>query len=278
MQAAAAAQEQAEAEELDRTRRKLKKKNTNATIETSRETPEGCIGGLQHTCEDLGGELKRVWVNRHEVFLPVFNSDENMNRMGPGGRAQVISGVFKAIGEYDKMPYGLKLPAGAMYLLCPELSEAATKSMCAEPSMFAALVTRIVSQMSLGADKDAIDNLWSRRAELQDLVIDLGGFKIPFIEDKPVTYPSGESLPKGHKAVFGFGNRVELFATLRNLFLRQSLFMAIRAVLAKAYELGILQMQDVAGKKEGDESSQNEANGQSLDVNTKVTTSDAPKQ
>merc|ERR1711918_153976 len=99
--------------------------------------------------------------------------------------------------------------------------------------------------------------LWSRREQLMQLVIQVGGFSVPFDQERPVTYPSGEALPKGHPAVFGFGNRLELFGTLRMLFLCQSLFMSIRAILAKAYELGMLSMQDLSedAAKGGDQAS-----------------------
>jgi len=272
MQAAAEAQEQAEAEEIERARERIAKRKSTATADSAKETPEGCVAGLSHTCEDLGGELRRIWMNRHDVFLPVFNQDDVMAKMAPEGRKQVICGVFKAIAEYDKMPYGLRIPPGAMDKICPELSEAATKSMCSEPSRFASLVTRVVSEMPMpeACEKAAVADLWSRRADLTDLYIEVGGFKVPFDEEKPVTYLSGDPLPKGHQAVFGFGNRVELYAVLRNLFIRQSLFMAIRAVLAKAYELGILTMEEVAGENKANQEQSPQVNAESLDVDTTV--------
>merc|ERR1711865_427920 len=78
--------------------------------------------------------------------------------------------------------------------------------------------------------------------------IQLGGFVTPFDEDKPVTYPSGEPVPKGHVAVSGFGNRLELFGNLRVLLMCQSLFMTMRAILAKAYEVGLLKMEEISGE------------------------------
>jgi len=248
-QKAADAQAEAEAEVEEKVADKFQKKKTTASIETERETPVGCVAGVEHTRNDLSSEIRRIWVNRHEVFLPLWRSDESMEKLTKGGRQQIMGGVFKAIGEYDKMPYGLKLPVGTMQLLCPELSEIAVEAMSKDPAQFVALIQRTVSMVSAGATEHVgCDELMGRTEELSEVSIQLGGFVIPFDEDKPVTYPSGEPVPKGHVAVSGFGNRLELFGNLRVLFMCQSLFMTMRAILAKAYEVGLLKMEEISGE------------------------------
>ena len=248
-QKAADAQAEAEAEAEERISDKFQKKKTTASIETERETPVGCVAGIEHTRNDLSGEIRRIWVNRHEVFLRLWRNDESMDKLTSGGRQQIMGGVFKAIGEYDKMPYGLKLPTGTMQLLCPELSEIAVEAMAKDPAQFVALIQRTVSMVSAGATEHVgCDELMGRTEELSEVSVQLGGFVIPFDEDKPVTYPSGEPVPKGHVAVSGFGNRMELYGNLRVLFMCQSLFMTMRAILAKAYEVGLLKMEEISGE------------------------------
>lgn len=247
-QRAADAQAEAEAEAEDRVSEKLQKKKSTAAIETERETPRGCVAGIEHTRNDLSGELRRIWVNRHDVFLPLWKNNESMNKLTSGGRKQIIGGVFKAIGEYDKMPYGLKLPPGTMQMLCPELSEIAVEAMAKDPPQFVALIQRTVAMVSTGAEYVGCDELVGRTEELSEVVIELGGFIVPFDQERPVTYPSGEPVPKGHCAMSGFGNRLELYGSLRVLFLCQSLFMTMRAILAKAYEVGLLKMEEISGE------------------------------
>jgi len=185
------------------------------------ETPTVCVKGLIEARNEFNGEFKTVWRSRQEVFYSVWNSDKIMKALG--GRLHALANVISNISKYPKKPYGLQIDQETFFSLLPELSPAAVNAYEKEPNRFFSLMKELETK---DWDKDT-ERLFGEK-RMQDLVVEVGGYHVPFDEAVPVSPTDGASMD--------FGSRLKMYGNLRALFLCQTSFLIISIMLAQAVE------------------------------------------
>jgi len=187
--------------------------------------PASCIKGLHDARGEFEAELRGMWDARQEVFWQVWSDNGHMKNFG--GREAALANVVINIMNYPKKPYGLEIDHDTFIALMPELSPPAVTAYDKDASRLFSVVNDVLKTKW---DKD-MDDLY-QDPKLKHLVIEVGGYRVPLDEGKPISPNDADSVE--------FGSRLKLFSTIRRLFLHQSLFLAASIILAQAMEKKII--------------------------------------